>query len=294
MSKGITPSIQDRPELRKERERWDTIARTMPDLMPAFSTQYYRRREIALIQQHFGLLEGKRVLKLDLWNEAVNTRLLQWIESQGTKAFGFDISHVTASRAYRNCQKDRSHIYLAQGDIRHIPFKSNCFDFVYSMGTIEHIDEYQDALREVHRVLESGGKAIIGVPHKWNLFLRPLLVGGLEWFHRYPYSPEKSFSHREIRRVLETTGFSVQARTGLLAFPGILRMTELFLLRRDIRLYKVLPLLFRPFEYLETRWEWARAFGYLIALVVEKPPALVRPGPIEPVQECAPAGACCK
>lgn len=256
---------------RKEQcKRWDAVARSMPDLFPAFSTQYYRRREIALIRRHFGLLQGRRILKLDLWNEAVNTRLLQWMQSEGAEAFGFDVSHLTASRARGNFGPRGSNAFLVQADIREIPFKHNSFDFVYSMGTIEHINEYRDALREVHRVMKVGGHAIIGVPHKWNPFFRPLLVAALERFDKYPYSPEKSFSYGELRGVLESAGFRVRARTGILIFPGILRMTELFWLRRQFRFFKTVALLLKPFEYLESRWEWLRIFGYLIALVVEK------------------------
>jgi len=42
-------------------------------------------------------------------------------------------------------------------------------------------------------------------------------------------SPEKSFSYGELRRVVEICGLRVRHRTGILAFPGILRMAELLL-----------------------------------------------------------------
>ncbi len=89
---------------RKERERWDALARTMPDLYPTFSTQYYRRCEVALIERYFGPLQGKRVLKLDLWNEAVNTRILDWMRSQGAEAVGLDFSKEVVRRAHQNSQ----------------------------------------------------------------------------------------------------------------------------------------------------------------------------------------------
>lgn len=253
-----------------QRERWDGAARTMPDIFHTPSTQYYRRREIALLQRSFGPLKGKRVLKLDLWNEAVNTRILHWMKSQGAEAFGLDFSQVVTSRALQNSGETEGPLHLVQSDIRNIPFESNSFDFVYTMGTIEHIDEYQDAVDEVHRVLRVGGKTIIGVPHKWNIFLRPLLVKALDLFGKYPYSPEKSFSYGELRRVVEKCGLRVRHRTGIMAFPGILRMAELFLYKRKIPLYRLARPLLWPFDRLESRWEWPGLFGYLIALVAEK------------------------
>lgn len=233
----------------KQRDRWDAVARTMPDYFLAPSTQYYRRCEISLIRRCFGTLDGKRVLKLDLWNEAINTRILEWMRSQGAKAYGLDASYVVTSRARKNFKAAEGGMHLVQGDIRQIPFESNSFDFVYTVGTIEHIDEYQSSVREIQRVLKVGGKAIIGVPHKWNIFLRPLVVKTLEILGKYPFSPEKSFGAEELRRVLEENGLKVRRRTGILASPGIIRMADLFLYRRKIWAYRLTPFLLWPFDY---------------------------------------------
>ncbi len=248
---------------------WDAIASRMPDLFPAASTQYYRRCEIALVERCIGPLHGQRVLKLDLWNEAVNTRILHWMRTQGASAFGLDISRVVIDRA-RNHGNAPDRLHLVQADIRSLPYRDDSLDFVYTMGTIEHVDEYRQAVREVHRVLRVGGKAIIGVPHRWNVFLRPLLVRALDLVGRYPYSPERSFGAREFHGVVEDAGLRVRRRTGILTVPGIIRMADLFLFRRNIPLHKLTPLLLWPFDYLETRWGWPGHFGYMIALVAEK------------------------
>jgi len=243
----------------------------MPDLFHAVSTQYYRRCEMALIRRSFGSLHGKTVLKLDLWNEAVNTRILHWMTSEGARTFGLDISRVVTGRASRNGHGLHEPLQVVQADIRDLPFGSGSFDFVYTMGTIEHIDEYQQAVHEVQRVLKAGGRAIIGVPHKWNIFLRPALVAVMDLFGKYPYSPEKAFSAGELRRVVETAGLRVRHRTGILTVPGIIRMADLFCFRRNIAVQPLMRGILRPFDYLETRWEWPGVFGYLIALVAEKP-----------------------
>ena len=254
-----------------ERERWDEVARSMPDMYPARSTQYYRSCEIALIRRSVGPLRGKRVLKLDLWNEAVNTRILQWMRSQGAEAFGLDISTITTSRARQNCLGSGDRLHLVQSDIRGIPFATGSFDFVYTMGTIEHIEEYQQAVDEIERVLKPGGVAIVGVPHKWNVFLRPLLVAALDLFGKYPYAPEKSFSAADLRRVVETSGLRVERRRGILTIPGIVRMMDVFLYHKHADLSRLFAPVVRPFEYVETRWEWPGFFGYLVAVVGRKP-----------------------
>lgn len=262
-------------ELRERQRRdWDRIAASVRDFHAAPSTQYYRRCEIALLERSVGSLRGKRVLKLDLWNEAFNTRILDWMREQGAEVVGLDLSRVVAFQARRNALAARSNGHapaLLRADIRELPFKAGSFDVVYTMGTIEHIDEYREVIGEVHRVLKPGGRAVIGVPHKWDLFLRPLMVWILDAFGQYLYAPEKSFSASELRRDVEQTGLRVVERTGILTLPGLLRMADLFFYTRNIPLYRLSPLFLAPFQYAETRWSWPGRFGYLLTVVADKP-----------------------
>jgi SAM-dependent methyltransferase len=265
----------------RERQRldWERVAGSVSDFYHAPSTQYYRRCEIALLERAFGPLRGKRLLKLDLWNEAFNTRILHWARNQGAEVYGFDLSQVVAARARRNDRNDQdtarpaAALRLLRGDIREIPFADNSVDLVYTMGTIEHIEEYAQAVAEIHRVLRPGGRALIGVPHRWNLFLRPLMVAMLTACGRYLYAPEKSFGGGELRRLIESQGLRVTWRSGLLAAPGILRMADLYLYTRRNPLWRLSRLWVPLFEHAETRWRWPGRFGYLIAMLAEKPPA---------------------
>jgi len=255
----------------RESRHWDEVAGSLPDFHDAPSTRYYRRCEIALIRREIGPLRGKRVLKLDLWNEALNTRILHWMESEGATVFGLDLSEVVTARARRNSERFGSEAAVIRADIRELPFPDGTFDFVYTMGTIEHIEEYRQAIEEVRRVLRGRGRAIIGVPHKWNLFFRPLLVAALDAVGRYKYAPEKSFSAGELRAVIEGAGLEVTNRTGILTLPGAFRMLDLFCYTRRIPTGGLLPLMIRPFDLLETRYRWPGQFGYLMAMVAEKP-----------------------
>ncbi len=254
----------------RQRSAWDRIAASVGDLRGAPSTEYYRRCEIALLQRTLGDLRGKRVLKLDLWNEAFNTRILHWMAEQGAEAYGLDLSNVVAHQARRNTLLAGHPDRLVRADIRELPFAEGSFDAVYTMGTIEHIDEYAQAIEEVRRVLRPGGRAIIGVPHKWNLFLRPALVWLLDLVGQYAYSPEKAFSSPELRTVIERTGLTVRERTGILSIPGLLRLADVYCFTRGIGLYRLSPLALWPFEHLETRYRWPGRFGYLMAMVADK------------------------
>ncbi len=254
----------------RERQAWDRVATSLRDFSQARSTSYYRRCEIALIERWLGPLAGRRVLKLDLWNEAYNTRILHWMAGQGAAGVGLDGSGVVAARARANSRRAGIPVGVLRADIRELPFADGSFDLAYTMGTIEHIAEYRQALGELRRVLRPGGRAIVGVPHRWNLFLRPLLVQVLTAFGAYPYAPERSFGAGELRRVLDGAGFRILDRGGLLIAPGPLRMLDLLLHMRGSAWARLTGKLILPFEAVETRWPWAGRFGYLLAMQVER------------------------
>jgi len=255
---------------RKTSHQWDAVAASMPDFGTAPSTHYYRNREIALIERTVGPLHGKRVLKLDLWNEAINTRILGWMASKGADVVGLDISHVVTSRAHANARRENFDAALLRADIRELPFRNESFDVIYTMGTIEHIPEYRHTLGEIERVLKPGGTAIIGVPNFWDPFLRPLIVAALTMIGRYPYAPEKSFTRAELRRDVEGAGLEVVEMTGILALPGVLRMLDLFLHVRKGLAPRWTEWFVKPFAAAEERFAWLARIGYLVTAVARK------------------------
>lgn len=50
------------------------------------------------------------------------------------------------------------------GDIHHMPIGSEAFDCVFCTGTLEHVRDPWQAIREIHRVLKPGGIVHIDVP----------------------------------------------------------------------------------------------------------------------------------
>ncbi len=55
-------------------------------------------------------------------------------------------------------------------DIKAIPYDNESFDLILCNHVLEHIDEDDKAMRELYRVLASGGKAILQVP--WSPLLK--------------------------------------------------------------------------------------------------------------------------
>jgi ubiquinone/menaquinone biosynthesis C-methylase UbiE len=248
---------------------WGNLALNFPSLKGAPSTRYYFECEQLLYSDFFPGLKGRLLLKTDLWNEAKNTEILGWAADQGARPVGFDIALDLVRQATAVFGNHR--FSFLNSDVRHLPFASDSFDLLYSMGTIEHFPEYKLATSELFRVMKPNGTAIIGVPNKLDPFLRPLLVFVLSVFGRYPYGMEKSFTPAGLQRLLESVGFEVSTRTGILFMPGWLRMLDLWCHYRCPPATRVTGWFVKFFAWLYRRFPAVRRFGYLTACVARKP-----------------------
>ena len=83
---------------------------------------------------------------------------LSRIADHGYKMYGFDSSEGMVECAKVNNQYNNATIKA--GDILHIPFPDNYFDFAYSINVFHHLttrEEQKTALMEVSRILKPGG-----------------------------------------------------------------------------------------------------------------------------------------
>ena len=258
---------------RRYRDFWARVGERFPDLAGAASTEYYSDNERRLFTEHFPPLDGLKILKTDLWDEAKNTRILAWASRQGACAYGVDISPpiIAQARSAFDLKPGGVPLRDSVGDVRDLPFRTGSFDAIYSMGTIEHFDETERAVEEIARVLKPGGRAIIGVPNRHDPFLRPLFVTTLQTIGLYGYGYEKSYSRRALKNMLEAAGLNVIAETAILFIPGWLRMLDLACHTWCRPLSGVTAALVRPFVFLDRHVPAVRRHGYLLATVVTKP-----------------------
>ncbi|MEO7653702.1 MAG: class I SAM-dependent methyltransferase [Bryobacteraceae bacterium] len=61
----------------------------------------------------------------------------------------------------------------AVGDLTVLPFRDNCFAECLNIVTLEHVREPALVIRELARVLASGGRLLLIVPHEWEVHQSP-------------------------------------------------------------------------------------------------------------------------
>ena len=196
---------------------WDGAVRELDvstHYLDAFLGELKRRVHLDLIERWHGLAAAGRILKTDLFEEAMGPDA--YLSDLGGKAagvVGMDISPAAAHKAHRRFPA----CCVVAADARALPFGDASFALVVSPSTLDHFEAPADltvSLRELARVLEPGGSLIITLDNRQNLFdplLRLASRLGL-----VPYFLGRSYTVRELRRELERAGFTVEETTAIL------------------------------------------------------------------------------
>lgn len=107
-------------------------------------------------------IHGKKILDLGC-GEGCNSRLMA---GKGAKVIGIDFSKKMIDFAVQKEKKEKLGItyYVLDACNLHI-FKNNTFDTVTCFMALQDIKNYQDAIKEVFRVLRKHGRFIFVIPH---------------------------------------------------------------------------------------------------------------------------------
>jgi SAM-dependent methyltransferase len=176
---------------------------------------------LQLIQRWGGLPASGRVLKTDLFEEALGPdALLPALSGNGRVAIGMDVSVALTRRA--RAREGSGTLRCVAGDSRRLPFADDTFALIVSPSTLDHFSDEVDlgvSLRELARVLEPGGRLIITLDNRQNVF-DPLLrlAHRVGWV---PYYLGRSYRVTELREELSGAGLEVEATTAILHNPRL-------------------------------------------------------------------------
>jgi ubiquinone/menaquinone biosynthesis C-methylase UbiE len=104
---------------------------------------------------------------------------------------------------------------LLQFDLVQCPLPTGSVDAVILLNVLEHVEDHEGALRQLYRILKSGGVAVIEVPagpHLYDVYDKVLM----HW---------RRYTLKELRRLTEQTGFRTRSAShlGFFVYPAFVR-----------------------------------------------------------------------
>ncbi len=155
---------------------------------------------------------------------------------------------------------ETKNVFISQMSGEQLGFKNDNFDIIVLIETLEHISDEKKCLKECWRVLRQQGKLVLYVPNRLHPFeTHGIRLGFLtKYTRRIPFfswlpsnilrriSLARSYKHQEIKKILETTGFKVEALAWF--YPPIDNLKLPRLLKSIYRTYLCPYLEISPFK----------------------------------------------
>lgn len=154
------------------------------------------------------------------------------LAKRGFNVVGIDLCFEAVRKAKENFEKNKKKGFFVCGDILHMPFKENAFDYIYGGGVIEHFKDTTAVAKELFKITKEGGQVYDTVPYLCLSSLTytqlrgsipdfPILRNLFEFIHikllrkkfmKFGY--QFAFSQHRIKKIFAQAGFC-QNSTGL-------------------------------------------------------------------------------
>jgi SAM-dependent methyltransferase len=161
------------PALEKVRDFWERnpLSAAAVDAEPGspeFFAMYDRLRErnepreFAGRLHEYGSFSGRRVLEVGCGNAYT---LLRYAE-HGALVYGLDLTQAAIDISRKRFAHQGLTGDFRVGDAEALPYESDSFDCICSMGVLHHVPNPDKAVSEIHRCLKPGGRLIVMVYHR--------------------------------------------------------------------------------------------------------------------------------
>jgi SAM-dependent methyltransferase len=181
------------------------------------------RVNIALLTDWLGERQFGRILKTDLFDEAVCDGLYPFLSDHARDVHGIDIG-MNIVEAATSKYPD---LKAMHADVKRLPYPEEHFDLIVSNSTLDHFEsgkEIEQSLKEIQRVLRSGGELIVSFDNLQNPLIRlrnSLPFKFLNRLNILPYFVGITVGRRGLIAALESAGFEVLETRAVMHCPRV-------------------------------------------------------------------------
>jgi SAM-dependent methyltransferase len=219
----------------QESRYWDGIARVWRDSRPQVLWRAYSARaDIELFGRWLPDGTIERLLKTDLFGEGLSGSMHEFLASRARMVTGLDLSaSIVHAATVRNAG-----LHAICGDLRHLPFAEGAFDVIVSNSSLDHLQsrsEIAASLKELRRVLRSGGELLLTLDNLANPIIRLRSMIPFPLLNRLgivPYYVGPTLGPSALRRYVEKAGLEVLEVTAFMHCPRVLAVAASRLLER--------------------------------------------------------------
>ena len=206
----------------KKQSYWDDIAGSFNRQgQHSLWRQHSDRVNCELLKSWLPGAGMSRLLKTDLFDEAISAGLYPFLAGYSAHVEGVDISTQVVEAAARKYPK----LAARHADLRELPFEDRVFDCVVSTSSLDHFRQASDirkALGELFRVTRPGGQLLVTMDNLQNpaVWLRNHLPSS--WLQKVglvPYFTGQSLTRSGLRDALRQAGFESLESTAILHCP---------------------------------------------------------------------------
>lgn len=155
-------------------------------------------------------------------------KFLYKMKKNGWEVHGVEVNEIAARTG-----NELANLNIHAGDLLSSNFKSNYFNYIRSNHSFEHIDNPNEVLAVIHRILKDDGKLMIGVPNidsfNYRLFKK-------YWW--YLGAPVHTFNYsvKTLIHLLERNNFSIEKVSYNGDYSGFIGSFQIYLNRKNGRM----------------------------------------------------------
>ncbi len=169
--------------------------------------------EQQLLVELAGTVDGKRLLDVGCGDAALASEFAR----HGAVVTGLDADPAMIAAAQQRTKIERTQLHLVEGQAERLPFKNAGFDLVLAVTTLCFVRDAKRVIMEMARVLNPGGRLIIGELGRWSFWAAHRRICG--WLGDPTWRAAMFRTALELRGLADAAGLNAVETRGAVHYP---------------------------------------------------------------------------